>query len=392
MIGRGLFILAILSNCVLSLPLTQSQLENEDVQVMKCIVEALADVLSRPHPMPVSQECLATLRTDERLVSILRHHNFLKELQEIAIQGGQERAQLQRDAATPDPLTHTPQNPGDVADRSMLEALGGPGERSILSQKRTTGNGDGEEEKDLGDGESQEDSGNVKEVQTKGENDESPGSHAAESVDEWSEGKAEKSEEDEEEEYEEKRANSVENSEESMTKDKKGAGSGEKKDAPRNKSKEKKSNEEDAEEEDKRSALFSHKKEVEQEEEKDEGETKRGNKESLKRWTKRGKALSLTKKAVGKEAQQLNSQQEVPHHSKEFTEEEEEEKKKRGMQRSLEEKELQMIARRLPEEKRGSEEEGSASQKSEEPEIESLAAIESELENVAQKLHELRRG
>lgn len=144
-----------------------------------------------------------------------------------------------------------------------------------------------------------------------------------------------------------------------------GAGSGEKKDAPRNKSKEKKSNEEDAEEEDKRSALFSHKKEVEQEEEKDEGETKRGNKESLKRWTKRGKALSLTKKAVGKEAQQLNSQQEVPHHSKEFTEEEEEEKKKRGMQRSLEEKELQMIARRLPEEKRGSEEEGSASRKSE---------------------------
>lgn len=112
--------------------------------------------------------------------------------------------------------------PSSFSDRSMLEALGGPGERSILSQKRTTGNGDGEEEKDLGDGESQEDSGNVKEVQTKGENDESPGSHAAESVDEWSEGKAEKSEEDEEEEYEEKRANSVENSEESMTKDKKG--------------------------------------------------------------------------------------------------------------------------------------------------------------------------
>lgn len=31
-------------------------------QVMKCIVEALADVLSRPHPIPVSQECLATLK------------------------------------------------------------------------------------------------------------------------------------------------------------------------------------------------------------------------------------------------------------------------------------------------------------------------------------------
>lgn len=33
------------------------------LQVMKCIVEALADVLSRPHPVPVSQECLVTLKT-----------------------------------------------------------------------------------------------------------------------------------------------------------------------------------------------------------------------------------------------------------------------------------------------------------------------------------------
>lgn len=32
---------------------------------MKCIVEALADVLSRPHPLPVSQECLITLKTGE---------------------------------------------------------------------------------------------------------------------------------------------------------------------------------------------------------------------------------------------------------------------------------------------------------------------------------------
>ena len=33
------------------------------LEVMKCIVEALADVLSMPHPVPVSQECLDTLRT-----------------------------------------------------------------------------------------------------------------------------------------------------------------------------------------------------------------------------------------------------------------------------------------------------------------------------------------
>ncbi|GAA6235161.1 chromogranin-A [Lates japonicus] len=384
MIGRGLFVLTILSNCVLSLPVTPSQLENEDVKVMKCIVEALADVLSRPHPIPVSQECLVILKTDDRLVTILRHHNFLKELQEIAVEGGQERAQLQSDAATPDPATQTPQATDDAADRSMLEALGGPGERSILSQKRRTGNGDEEGEKDesLRDGESQEDDDITEEMQVKRGDDESPGSHVSESVHEWSEGKAEKREEGEEEEgeYEEKRANSEENSEEeNMTKDKKGAASDEKRDAHRNRSKEKKSDEEDEEEEkDKRSALISHK----QEEEK--GETKR--------WTKRAKGLQLRKKAGGEEVQQFSTQHEAPHHSKEVTEDEEEKKKRRDTQRSPEEKELQMIARRAPEERRGSEEEGSASRKSEEPEIESLAAIESELENVAQKLHELRRG
>lgn len=35
------------------------------LQVMKCIVEALADVLSRPQPTPVSEECLVTLKTGE---------------------------------------------------------------------------------------------------------------------------------------------------------------------------------------------------------------------------------------------------------------------------------------------------------------------------------------
>ncbi|KAL7388682.1 hypothetical protein ABVT39_018951 [Epinephelus coioides] len=380
MIGRGLFVLTVLSNCVLSLPVTSSQLENEDVQVMKCIVEALADVLSRPHPMPASQECLVTLKTDDRLVSILRHHNFLKELQEIAVQGGQERAQLQRDAGAPESTTQTPQT-ADVADRSMLEALGGPGERSILSQKRRTGNGDREEEKhvSLGDRESQEDSDIVEEVQVKREDDEGPRSHISEAADEWSEGRAEKREE-EEEEYGQKRANS---GEENMIKDKKGAGS-----EPRHKSKAKKFDKEDEEGKDKRSPFFSHRPkeqvdemEEEEEEEEDEGELKRESREGLQRWTKRGKALPLKRKA----AQQLKRQHEVPHHSKEDTEEEEE-KRKRGMQRSPEEKELQMIARRGPEE------EGSGSRKSEEPEIESLAAIESELENVAQKLHEMRRG
>ncbi|KAF7661482.1 hypothetical protein LDENG_00260740 [Lucifuga dentata] len=388
MIGRGLFIVAILSNCVLSLPVTSSQLENEDVKVMKCIVEALADVLSRPHPLPVSQECLVILRMDDRLVSILHHHNFLKELQSIAAQGGRERSQLQGDA---DRVTQTPQTSRDVADRSMLEALGEPGEKSILFQKKRTGNGyrEGEKDESLEDEESQEyrDVGGKEE---KREKMESLGSHVSEAVDDWSESKAEKREE--EEEYEEKRGNSDENSEErledeSMTMDKKGAASEENRHGPGKKSEEKKAAEEDEEEEDepgekKRSKLFSHhKEEEEEEEEEDGGEVTRRSRESLKQWTKRTKVL---KKAGEKERKVLSS------HSKEVTGEEEEDK--RGKEKSLEEKELQMIAQRSPEEKRALEEEGSASRKSEEPDIVSLAAIESELENVAQKLHELSRG
>ncbi|KAM9840037.1 uncharacterized protein ACBR49_015458 [Aulostomus maculatus] len=371
MIGRGLFVLAFLSNCVLSLPVTSSQLENEDVKVMKCIVEALTEVLSRPHPMTVSQECLVTLKTDDRLVSVLRHFNFLKELQEIAAQGDHERAKLSRDTDTPDHVTQTPAD--DVADRSMLEALGGPGERSILSQKRRTENGDGDEEESLEDGEPLQDR------EVKRENEDNPGSHVSESLENWNEDKAEKRQE-EEEEYEEKSSKEISEEE---NKDKKGAGSEEKRDASQKKSKGKRfHDDDDKEEEEKKSAVVSHSQEEEQEEE----EEKRGSRESLPRWTKRAKLLPLKKKAAGKEGDH-----EGRRHLKENPEEEEV-KKKRNAQRSPEEKELQMIAQRSPEERRALEEEGSASRKSEDPEIESLAAIESELENVAQKLHELRRG
>ncbi|XP_047429583.1 chromogranin-A [Mugil cephalus] len=372
MIGKGLFLLTILSNCVQSLPVTSSQLENDDVKVMKCIVEALADVLSRPRPVPVSQECLVTLKTDDRLVTILRHHNFLKELQQIAVQGDEERAEPQGDAGTPTPTMTTLQTTDGVADRSMLEALGGPGERSILSQKKRAGNGGEKEEKDESIGDS-EDEG----MQVKRENDENPGSHVSAPVDEWRAGKAEKRQE-EEKEYDEKRANSQENSEEEH--ETKGDESEENR--PRKKLKAKRFDDEDEEEKAKRHDDSSHQHGGNEEE---EGEMKRGSRP--KHWAERTKSVPLKKKAAVKE-----QEQDVPHHSKEVAEEEEGEEKKEKRGRSPEERELQMIARRTPEDRRGLEEEGSASRKSEEPEIESLAAIESELENVAQKLHEMRRG
>lgn len=328
MIGR-VFILTILCTSVLSLPVTSGQLENEDVKVMKCIVEALADVLSRPHPMPVSQDCLLTLKTDDRLVAILRHHNFLKELQEIAFQGGQKRAQ--EDA--PGQETKT-QIADDIPDRSMLEALGGPGEQSVLSQKKRLGSEE--------DGERSEE---AKEVLEKRDGPEEDNAKTLLSMEDWS---------DTEKRDEEKRGH----------KEKKGSEHNEKRDSSMNKSQE--------EEKDKKSTLHSQK-EVDIKAD----EVKRGR---LKLWSKRAKTSQMEKKAAEKET---HEEEEVPHHSKEVLGEEEVAEKKR----SPEEKELQMIARTTPEEKRGSEEEGSGNRK--EADIESLATIESELESVAQKLHNL---
>lgn len=100
----------------------------------------------------------------------------------------------------------------------MLEALGSPGERSILSEKRRTGTGDGEEEKpeSFAGRESQEDEGIAEGRQAERESEEKPESRS--SVDESSE--AERREE--EEENGEKEANSEEASKENTTKDKTG--------------------------------------------------------------------------------------------------------------------------------------------------------------------------
>uniref|UniRef100_A0A8C0I869 Chromogranin-A n=1 Tax=Bubo bubo TaxID=30461 RepID=A0A8C0I869_BUBBB len=79
----------------ISLPVT-NDMNKGDTKVMKCIVEVISDTLSKPNPLPISEECLETLRGDERIISILRHQNLLKELQEIAAQGASERTRQQK--------------------------------------------------------------------------------------------------------------------------------------------------------------------------------------------------------------------------------------------------------------------------------------------------------
>uniref|UniRef100_A0A452GRM2 Chromogranin-A n=1 Tax=Gopherus agassizii TaxID=38772 RepID=A0A452GRM2_9SAUR len=92
---RGGFAVLLLAVQVISLPVT-NPMNKGDAKVMKCIVEVISDTLSKPSPLPISQECLETLRGDERIISILRHQNLLKELQELAVQGANERTWQQK--------------------------------------------------------------------------------------------------------------------------------------------------------------------------------------------------------------------------------------------------------------------------------------------------------
>ncbi|XP_077566476.1 chromogranin-A isoform X3 [Stigmatopora nigra] len=271
----ALLTLTLLIKSVFPIPVTPGALEDDDVKVMKCVVEALADVLSRPRPLPVSDQCLQTLRTDDRLLSLLRHYDFLKELHDVATHG-EEKVWPPEGGATP-----SLENTDDVPpDGSMLSSLGGPpGEHSILSHGR-------------------EHDGTLWMAAEKREKNKKEGMRAI----------ASKEEEDEEEE------------------------------------------------EDQRS--------VEAEEEEHVGEDGYG----------------MKKRSRSEEVED-----EAPHHSKEDSGDKEMKKTKKKRNRSPEEKELQLIARRTPDE-----EDGSAARK--DGEVENLATIESELENVAHKLRQLREG
>ncbi|XP_016000953.2 chromogranin-A [Rousettus aegyptiacus] len=94
---RSAAVLALLlcAGQVIALPVN-TPMDKRDTEVMKCIVEVISDTLSKPSPMPVSKECFETLRGDERILSILRHQNLLKELQDLVLQGAKERAQQQK--------------------------------------------------------------------------------------------------------------------------------------------------------------------------------------------------------------------------------------------------------------------------------------------------------
>ncbi|KAM9381296.1 chromogranin-A [Phaethornis superciliosus] len=109
----GLLAVLLLAVPAISLPVA-NDMNKGDTKVMKCIVEVISDTLSKPNPLPISEECLETLRGDERIISILRHQNLLKELQEIAAQGASERTQQQKkNSGFEDELSEVLENQND---------------------------------------------------------------------------------------------------------------------------------------------------------------------------------------------------------------------------------------------------------------------------------------
>uniref|UniRef100_A0A8C6BYR3 Chromogranin-A n=1 Tax=Monodon monoceros TaxID=40151 RepID=A0A8C6BYR3_MONMO len=144
---RSAAVLALLlcAGQVIALPVN-SPINKGDTEVMKCIVEVISDTLSKPSPMPVSQECFETLRGDERILSILRHQNLLKELQDLALQGAKERAhQQKKHSSYEDELSEVLEKQNDQAElKGWPEALAVDGAGKTGAEEAPSPKGKGE--------------------------------------------------------------------------------------------------------------------------------------------------------------------------------------------------------------------------------------------------------
>ncbi|TSR99375.1 Chromogranin-A [Bagarius yarrelli] len=281
----------------------QCELPNDpsgEIRVIKCIVEVLADALSKPHSLPVSQQCVETLRTGETYNYTHTHTQVYSEEQIRA----NERS-VKRIEEVPD---HAP-DLQEPADRSMLTTAQTRGQ-TLEKRRVKQGNKDNLQEDDIITEEAKKEEHTVT-----------------------------KKTENSEEEGEVTLAEHSRVEEDSLS------------------------------QEESQSQEESHQEESHQEESHQEAVEKPGIGIGRQRnWSRSEETVH----------RRVRGQQEAPHHSKEAW-------------KSPEVEELQMMAGREPEERRDLEE-GSATKKSEDVEMESLAMMENELENMVQKLHQLRRG
>ncbi|XP_053882410.1 chromogranin-A [Malaclemys terrapin pileata] len=469
---RGGFAVLLLAVQVIALPVT-NPMNKGDAKVMKCIVEVISDTLSKPSPLPISQECLETLRGDERIISILRHQNLLKELQELAVQGANERTwQQKKNGGFEDELSEVLESQNDKnmqRDKSREIAVEEPtASFAELAAERSQQNSEREESKEdeknsleerelrLREAGPEDDKENAEEADSNevSEAEESPREDALDNhlnddlqEDELAEHKLQEAEEEQPEETDrsqelqgEKQISkkgqeeSQEAEEETLqeqteeenagrstledeqpteadrilgsaedeteatpregdNKDALGFGQGLKSSEEEEKSHGLKGGRHWSEDEAMQAEDTFHPRDVKSEEEEEEPSREW---EDSKRWNKMDE---LAKQLTSKKRMEENDSSEDPDrsmkmsfrsHKYDFHNPEEDMRRSWKHHAKEDSSEAGFPLAAMPEEKK--DEEGSANRRTEDQELESLAAIEAELEKVAHKLHELRRG
>ncbi|XP_072285034.1 chromogranin-A isoform X2 [Pyxicephalus adspersus] len=392
MFSLGLLSLIVCTTQVLSLPV--SSLESEgDTKVMKCIVEVISDTLSKPEPIPITPDCLETLREDERIISILRHQNLLKELQDLAAQGAMERIQkAKKNRGYEEELSAVLEkdDKGPGSEKSEEFPL-----HSKLSESEEVKRQPDEERKESsersqeGDSTEELESNEISKREETPEDEEEIDNRITDEINDMELPK-DNQEDTSDGASEEKEAKKDPEDEEIGDHDK---------EDPKQESNETENEEDDTQREDNsmrtpedsRSDAESSKESKQSESETDDCSDDENAKdlEDSKRWNKMDE---LAKELRAKRCAKRDTSEEDPDRSmkiptkdQKFEPANEEQEDKREQQTSRE----PQISKR-PEDKK--EEEGSANRRTEDQELESLAAIEAELESVAHKLHDLRRG
>ncbi|KAM3919496.1 chromogranin-A [Leptodactylus fuscus] len=409
MLYIGVLSIALCAVQVISFPATGRDAE-DDTKVMKCIVEVISDTLSKPNPVPTSQDCLETLRGDERIISILRHQNLLKELQELASQGAMERLQKQKKnggfGEELSSILEKQSNKPLPSEKFQVPSLGGK------SQERDEMKRASEEEERKKSSDPTEEENSTEELES---NEISKREETSEEeeidnriTDEINEMELPK---DNQEDASEGRT-----SDEKETMTKKDQEADETED-PEKENHKQDSNETDNEEDDTQREDNSMRPEDFNKDSTSESDNSKETKQDVdtidcteenprsddvsskdledsKRWNKMdelAKELRAKKCASKSSEDDPDQSMKIPPKEPKYDPSSQEPEDRQQWQKSREdssETEAPMLKR--AEERK--EEEGSANRKTEDQELESLAAIEAELENVAHKLHDLRRG
>lgn len=371
---------------------------------MKCIVEVISATLSKPNPVPTSQDCLETLRGDERIISILRHQNLLKELQDLASQGAVERLQkqkknggfgeelsgiLEKQSNKPLPSEKSPplgKSPEEDEEKRQSEEE---------ERKRSPEEEDSTEELESNEISKREETSEEEEIDNRITDEINDMELPKDNQEDASKGRT----------SEEK---------EPMTKKDQEADETEDPDKENHKQDSNETDEDDTQREDnsmrisedsnKDSAPESdNSKETKpdadtidctEENPRSEDDTSSKDLEDSKRWNKMdelAKELRAKKCAAKSSEDNLDQSMKIPPKEPKYDAGSQEAEDRQQWQRSREDSgETEAPILKRAEERK--EEEGSANRKTEDKELESLAAIEAELENVAHKLHDLRRG